>query len=70
MVGVEFVKDRVTREPAGELVHDLVQRAFTRGLLLLGAGKSTLRLAPPLVISKDDVDTAMRMIDDCLAELA
>jgi 4-aminobutyrate aminotransferase len=69
MVGVEFVKDRTTREPAGELVHDLVQRAFRQGLLLLGAGKSTLRLAPPLVVDQNDVDTAMDMIDACLAEL-
>ncbi|HWN19812.1 MAG TPA: acetyl ornithine aminotransferase family protein [Gemmatimonadales bacterium] len=69
MVGVEFVKDHATREPAGELVHDLVQRAFRQGLLLLGAGKSTLRLAPPLVVDQQDVDTAMDMIDACLAEL-
>ncbi|MEA2725218.1 MAG: 4-aminobutyrate aminotransferase [Gemmatimonadales bacterium] len=69
MVGVEFVKNRATREPAGELVHDLVQRAFRQGLLLLGAGKSTLRLAPPLVVDQHDVDTAMDMIDSCLAEL-
>jgi 4-aminobutyrate aminotransferase len=69
MVGVEFVKDRTTREPAGQLVHDLVQRAFRQGLLLLGAGKSTLRLAPPLVVDQNDVDTAMDMIDACLAEL-
>ena len=69
MVGIEFVKDRATREPAGELVHDLVQRAFRQGLLLLGAGKSTLRLAPPLVVDQHDVDTAMDMIDACLAEL-
>jgi 4-aminobutyrate aminotransferase len=69
MVGIEFVKDRATREPAGELVHDLVQRAFRQGLLLLGAGKSTLRLAPPLVVDQNDVDTAMDMIDGCLAEL-
>ncbi|MGI8819213.1 MAG: acetyl ornithine aminotransferase family protein [Gemmatimonadales bacterium] len=69
MVGMEFVKDRTTREPAGELVHDLVQRAFRQGLLLLGAGKSTLRLAPPLVLDQNDVDTAMDMIDTCLAEL-
>ncbi len=69
MVGIEFVKDRTTREPAGELVHDLVQRAFRQGLLLLGAGKSTLRLAPPLVVDQHDVDTAMDMIDACLAEL-
>ena len=39
MVGIEFVKDRTTREPAAELVHDLVQRAFRQGLLLLGAGQ-------------------------------
>jgi 4-aminobutyrate aminotransferase len=69
MVGVEFVKDRATREPAGELVHDLVQRAFRQGLLLLGAGKSTLRLAPPLVVDQTDVDTAMDMVDACLAQL-
>jgi 4-aminobutyrate aminotransferase len=69
MVGIEFVKDRATREPAGELVHDLVQRAFRQGLLLLGAGKSTLRLAPPLVVDQNDVDIAMDMIDACLAEL-
>jgi 4-aminobutyrate aminotransferase len=69
MVGIEFVKDRSTREPAAELVHDLVQRAFRQGLLLLGAGRSTLRLAPPLVVDETDVNTAMDMIDACLAEL-
>jgi 4-aminobutyrate aminotransferase len=68
MVGIEFVKDRTTREPATELVHDLVQRAFRQGLLLLGAGQSTLRLAPPLLVDEQDVDTALAMIDACLAE--
>jgi 4-aminobutyrate aminotransferase len=69
MVGVELVKDRATREPSSELLQELVQRAFRQGLLLLGAGKSTLRLAPPLVVDETDVDTALHMIDDCLAEL-
>ena len=69
MVGVEFVKSRTTREPAPELVHHLVQRAFERGLLLLGAGKSSLRLAPPLVVDDQDVDTALGMIDVILGEL-
>jgi 4-aminobutyrate aminotransferase-like enzyme len=36
-------------------------------LLLLGCGKSTLRLAPPLVIDAQDVDTGLAMIDECLA---
>ncbi len=68
MIGVEFVKDRATREPDAELVHRLVQRAFRKGLLLLGAGKSVLRLAPPLVIDEYDVDTGLGMLDECLGE--
>jgi 4-aminobutyrate aminotransferase len=70
MVGMEFVKDRSTREAAPDLVHELVQRAFRRGLLLLGAGKSALRLAPPLVIDEQDMDMAFSVIDSCLGEIA
>jgi len=70
MVGVEFVKDRVTREPAPDLVERLVQGAFRQGLLLLGAGKSTLRLAPPLVVGAEDIDIALAMIDARLREIA
>ena len=70
MVGIEFVKDRRTREPAAELVSNLVLSApSSAGLLLLGAGKSTLRLAPPLVVDEDDVDTALGMMDGILGEL-
>jgi 4-aminobutyrate aminotransferase len=70
MVGMEFVKDRATREPAPELVHQLVQRSFRQGLLLLGAGKSSLRLAPPLIIDEQDLDTALDMVDAGLGEIA
>jgi 4-aminobutyrate aminotransferase len=70
MIGVEFVKDRATREPAPEIVEQLVQGAFQRGLLLLGAGKSTLRLAPPLVVGAEDIDIALAMIDARLSEIA
>ena len=69
MVGVEFVKDRKSREPAREIVEELVQRAFKRGLLILGAGRSSLRLAPPLVVDEYDVDTAVATIDSILSEL-
>ena len=70
MVGIEFVKDRATREPAPEVPRELVDRAFKKGLLLLGAGKSTLRLAPPLVVDNYDVDTALRILDECLSEMS
>jgi 4-aminobutyrate aminotransferase len=70
MVGLEFVRSRDTRAPAPDLVQELVQRSFRQGLLLLGAGKSSLRLAPPLVIDEQDLDTALGMIDSTLGELA
>jgi 4-aminobutyrate aminotransferase len=69
MIGVEFVRDCDTREPAPDIPHQLVERAFRKGLLLLGAGKSTLRLAPPLVVDEEDVDTALAIIDECLGEM-
>jgi 4-aminobutyrate aminotransferase len=69
MVGIEFVKDRSTRTPAPDLVQELVQRAFAKGLLLLAAGKSSLRLAPPLVIGPIEIDAALGIIDQVLAEL-
>ena len=70
MIGIEFVKDRATREPHPDLVEALVQRSFRRGLLLLSAGKSALRLAPPLVIDREDADLALGMIRTGLEELA
>lgn len=70
MVGVEFVEERETREPAPDIPRELVNRAFQKGLLLLGAGKSSLRLAPPLVVDEYDVDTALQIIDMCLAEMS
>jgi 4-aminobutyrate aminotransferase len=69
MVGIEFVKDRVTKAPNHELVDRLQDKAFEKGLLLLGAGPSALRLAPPLVVDEYDVDTGLRILDECLGAL-
>jgi 4-aminobutyrate aminotransferase len=70
MVGIEFVRDRASREPAPDLVATIVQLAFRKGLLLLGAGRSTLRLAPPLIVDAEDVATALRIIEQCIREAA
>ncbi len=68
-VGVEFVKDRTTKEAASEFVSHLEQLAFRKGLLLLGCGKSVIRIAPPLVLNAYDVDTGLAILDACLTEL-
>ncbi|MBK8251308.1 MAG: acetyl ornithine aminotransferase family protein [Polyangiaceae bacterium] len=69
MVGMELVTDPKTKEPAGNLMGELEQLAFRRGLLLLGCGKSVIRIAPPLVVSPYDVDKGIEIIDECLTEL-
>ena len=69
MIGVEFVKDAVTKEPDGELVGKLELAAFKKGLLLLSCGKSVIRVAPPLVLNAYNVDTGLQIMDDCLTEL-
>ena len=68
-IGVEFVVDRETKKPAADLVGKLEQLAFTKGLLLLGCGKSTIRVAPPLVLTAYDVDKGLEIFDECLNEL-
>lgn len=68
-IGIEFVKDRKTKEPAKTLVYDLEQLAFSKGLLLLACGESVIRIAPPLVVDEYDVDTGLRILDECLSEL-
>jgi 4-aminobutyrate aminotransferase len=68
MIGVEIVKDRTSREPAPELRDAIVQRAFLKGLLVLGAGASTLRLSPPLVIDQEQAAFAVRTLADCIRE--
>ncbi|QDU30743.1 5-aminovalerate aminotransferase DavT [Anatilimnocola aggregata] len=73
MVGAELVKDRETKEPAASIRDAVVQACFHRGLLMLGCGTSTLRFCPPLVVTRDEVDTAVQIIDSVLsspAELA
>lgn len=68
MIGVEFVADRQTRTPAPDIARALEQDAFRRGLLLLSCGKSTIRLAPPLVIDAADIETGLQIINACLTK--
>jgi len=66
MVGAELVRDRATKEPAGAEKEEIIQECFRRGLLLLGCGASTLRFCPPLVITKEQCDTAIGILSDVL----
>jgi 4-aminobutyrate aminotransferase len=70
MIGIELVRDRQTKERAPEERNALVQAMFKRGVLVLGAGRSALRLAPPLVLTKEQADSALEVLDAALTEVA
>jgi 4-aminobutyrate aminotransferase len=59
MIGIDLVKDQATRERNPELRDAVVQRCFERGLLVLGAGPNTVRISPPLVLTKEQADWAV-----------
>jgi len=66
MLGVELVRDQAARGRAPELRDRVVQQAFERGLLVLGAGDNTIRLCPPLVITQEQCDFALETLEECL----
>jgi 4-aminobutyrate aminotransferase len=70
MIGIELVRDRQTKERATEERNAFVQAMFRRGVLVLGAGKNAVRLAPPLVLTKDQADIVLKVMDDALLETA
>ena len=62
MIGMEFVKDRVSKVPAKEFAANLVKRAFENGLLLLECGASGLRIIPPLMIDTKLLDEGLDIL--------
>lgn len=68
MLGVEFVKDKATLEPAPELRDAVEMACYNRGLIILGCGTSTIRWSPPLVLTKENVEVALQIFDEAIAE--
>jgi 4-aminobutyrate aminotransferase len=69
MLAVDLVVDRATREPDHDLLARVLRRAFEKGLVLLGCGDSSIRLAPPLIVGRSEADTAVAILDEVLAEV-
>jgi 4-aminobutyrate aminotransferase len=66
MLGVEIVKDKATRATAHDERDRIVDLAFERGLLFLGAGENTIRIAPPLILTQEQADIAMDVLEECI----
>jgi 4-aminobutyrate aminotransferase len=70
MVGLEFVRDRQTKERATTERDRIVRACFERGLLVLGAGRNTIRISPPLVLTTDQADVALAILDQAISHVA
>jgi 4-aminobutyrate aminotransferase len=67
MIGVELVRDRQTKERAIEERDRVVDEAFARGMLILGAGRNAVRFSPPLVLTQEQAATAIGIFDASLS---
>ncbi len=67
MIGVEFVMDKVSKEPAPALRDKIEHLAFERGLLTLGCGKSTIRVSPPLSLTKAEAEEGLEILEEAIS---
>ena len=67
MIGVDIVKDKATKEYGAAERDRIVEMAFEKGILFLGCGPSTIRLCPPLVVTKEESDVAVDVLEECIA---
>ncbi len=66
MIGVEFVKDRQTKETAEKLRDRIVDLAFENGLLTLGCGRSVIRISPPLCTTRGEMEEGLEIFESAI----
>jgi 4-aminobutyrate aminotransferase len=66
MIGVEIVKDKQTHATAHDERDRIVELAFERGILFLGAGENSIRIAPPLIVTQEQADIAVDVLEECI----
>jgi len=71
VLGIELVKDRITKEPANEIAAMVVYRSYELGLLYYYAGvfSNVLEFTPPLVISIEQADRAVQILDQSIQDV-
>jgi 4-aminobutyrate aminotransferase len=70
MIGVEIVKNRKTKEKAPELRDAIINECFRRGLLILAAGPTTIRLSPPLIVDEEQAQFAVDTLSDAISAVS
>lgn len=71
LIGVDIVENRESRKPDRSAALKICWRSWEKGLIMISFGKhgNVLRIAPPLNISRNDVDTALNILEDSIKDL-
>jgi len=69
LIGVDLVLDRKTRERARAITAKVSWRCWEKGLFVTFFSGSVLRLCPPLVITREQVDRALSILDESLSDV-
>jgi len=69
MIGAEIVEDKKSKAAAPKKAEEIMMRSWKRGVAVITCGKSTIRVAPPLVITKDLIDPALEILIDSIREV-
>ena len=69
MIGVEFVEDKETQKAGADQAREVMVRCWRRGIAIVTCGVSTLRLVPPLNITRELVDASLEIIGDVIKEV-
>ena len=67
-IGIDLVKDRKTKEKAGEAAAKICYRCWEKGIVLTFFAGNVLRIQPPLVISREQMDKAIDTIEQAINE--
>lgn len=69
MIGLEMVEDKDSKKPAPKKAEEVMMRSWKRGVAVITCGKSTIRIAPPLIITRELVDTGLDIIEDAIRQV-
>jgi 4-aminobutyrate aminotransferase len=69
LLGVDLVSDRASRTPAPDAADAVLYAALSRGLSFKLTMGSVITLVPPLTVTREEVDQALAILDQCLAEV-
>jgi 4-aminobutyrate aminotransferase len=69
MIGVELVDDKTSKKPASKKAEEVMMRSWKRGVAVITCGKSTIRIAPPLLITRELIDSALDIVEDAIRQV-